>query len=142
MPKPKEIIITGKTVHVSVGAVIERDGKILLMDRREPPFGWAGPAGHIDDGEEPDVALAREVKEETGLTVVKSELLVVEFVPWNICSYNITGHQWYVYACEAAGELLPNIHEAKDMQWYSRHDLADLVLEPVWEYWLKKISII
>ena len=56
MAKPKE----GKTkdgtpMHFSVGALIERDGQYLLIDRAVPPFGFAGVAGHIDDGEDEEI---------------------------------------------------------------------------------------
>ena len=60
----------GKTIHLSVGAVIRNaEGKILMIDRLKTPFGFACPAGHIDEGEAPDTALIREVLEETGLKI-------------------------------------------------------------------------
>ncbi len=31
----------------SVGAIIEKDGKFLMIDRVNPPYGWAGVAGHV-----------------------------------------------------------------------------------------------
>ena len=55
------------TMHYSVGAIIERDGKYLLTNRMKPPPGYASLSGHIDEGENPDVALLREVMEESGL---------------------------------------------------------------------------
>ena len=55
-----------------VGAVITRpDGQLLLIKRgNEPGRGlWSLPGGRIEPGESDPVAVAREVKEETGLTV-------------------------------------------------------------------------
>ena len=56
-----------------VGAVVQRDDKVLLLQRPENDF-MGGifelPSGKIETGEALDVALIREVKEETGLDVV------------------------------------------------------------------------
>ncbi len=57
--------------------VIIRDGKILLMYRRNP---WRGeyfliPGGMVDKGEGPEGAALREAKEETGFDVVIDRLL-------------------------------------------------------------------
>ena len=76
----------GKLLHYSVGAVIEKDGKYLLVDRVKPPFGFAGLAGHVDEGESPDATIVREIMEESGLKVVNSKLLFEEEILWNYCS--------------------------------------------------------
>ena len=47
----------GKLMHYSVGALIKKDGKYLLIDRVKPPLGFAGIAGHIDEGEDEIKAL-------------------------------------------------------------------------------------
>lgn len=53
-----------------VGAIIEKNGKILLVQENNPTHPdhkkWNQPAGWIDVGENPINAVAREVKEETG----------------------------------------------------------------------------
>lgn len=53
----------------TVGAIIESNGKILLMKRNHKPFNqfWGIPGGHIDKGETAEQAVIREVKEETNL---------------------------------------------------------------------------
>ena len=74
----KGIASNGQTLHYSVGAIIKKDGKYLLIDRVFPPFGLAGLAGHIDEGESPEQTIVREVEEESGLKVLKSKLLFEE----------------------------------------------------------------
>lgn len=64
---------------VAVGVVIEREGKILLIQRANPPEQgkWSFPAGFVDKGEDPARAAEREAEEETGLTVRALEVLDV-----------------------------------------------------------------
>jgi ADP-ribose pyrophosphatase YjhB (NUDIX family) len=64
---------------VAVGLVIERDGHLLLIRRRnEPGQGlWSIPAGFVDAGEDPARAAEREALEETSLTVRVTALVEV-----------------------------------------------------------------
>jgi 8-oxo-dGTP diphosphatase len=65
-----------KTPAVTVDALIERDGKILLIKRKNEPFSgsWALPGGFVEYGETVEEALHREIAEETGLKVEISSL--------------------------------------------------------------------
>ena len=44
-------------------------GGIVLIERKNPPHGWAIPGGFIDRGEAAEAAAIREAKEETSLDV-------------------------------------------------------------------------
>lgn len=50
---------------------------VLLIERKNPPPGWALPGGFVDEGERVETAAIREAKEETGLDVVLTGLLGV-----------------------------------------------------------------
>lgn len=59
-----------------VAAVIERSDRRLLIGQRRridtSPLKWEFPGGKVDEGETPEAALARELKEELGAKLRKS----------------------------------------------------------------------
>jgi ADP-ribose pyrophosphatase YjhB (NUDIX family) len=61
----------------TVDIIIEVEGGIVLIERKNPPHGWAIPGGFVDYGETVEAAAVREAKEETGLDVTLTRLLGV-----------------------------------------------------------------
>ena len=140
MPAPKQEIRNGHAIHFSVGALIKKDGEYLLINHKV--CGYAGVAGHIDEGEEPLQALYREVEEESGLKIENHALVIDEFVPWNWCSKGVTGHHWYLYDCTVSGSVKQNVEETKSIGWYTVEQIKELTLEPVWEQWFNRLNIL
>jgi 8-oxo-dGTP diphosphatase len=61
--------MTYRNPLLTVDIIIEcRDG-IVLIERRNPPLGWALPGGFVDYGESLEAAAVREAAEETSLEV-------------------------------------------------------------------------
>ncbi len=59
-----------------VAAVIEREDRRLLIGQRRrddtSPLKWEFPGGKVEEGERPQEALARELREELGVTLIRS----------------------------------------------------------------------
>jgi len=128
-------------MHRSVAAVIKKDGKILMLNRVNFPFGWACPAGHVEEGENPKMAMIREVKEETGIDVKKCRLILHEFIEWNECKQGVRGHDFFVYEIlNWDGETKGNV-ESKDLKWIDADEIKNIQLEPVWDYFIKKLDL-
>jgi len=60
---------TPRNPLLTVDAIIEISGGIILIKRKNPPPGWAIPGGFVDYGESLEDAACREAKEETGLGI-------------------------------------------------------------------------
>lgn len=61
--------MTYKNPVPTVDIIIRVKGGIILIERKNPPFGWALPGGFVDYGECLETAAVREAKEETSLDV-------------------------------------------------------------------------
>ncbi len=113
---------------VGVGAVIIRDGKILLVKRGNEPnrLMWSIPGGIVKVGESLIEALKREVEEEVGLKV---EVGDVACVSEEIFEENGRIRFHYViidfFAEVVGGELRPN-SDALDAKWVPLNDVDTL----------------
>jgi 8-oxo-dGTP diphosphatase len=58
-----------KNPLLTVDIIIEVDNGIVLIERANPPYGWALPGGFVDYGESLEASAAREAKEETSLDI-------------------------------------------------------------------------
>ena len=93
-PEPRNPIFT-------VDAVIEISGGIVLINRKNPPPGWAIPGGFVDIGESVPDAAVREALEETCLEVTLQCLLGVYSNPGR----DPRGHTVsMIYVAQAHGE--------------------------------------
>lgn len=105
--------------NTSVG-VIARDsrGRILMIERKKYPFGYACPAGHCD-GDTYSTACLKEFQEETGLKVVGAPRPVIPKNPrkYNKCRRGGEYHDWQIFEVDWTGEFRQNQKETKWVGW-------------------------
>ncbi|WP_019816593.1 NUDIX domain-containing protein [Saccharomonospora saliphila] len=103
-----------------VGAVVhDAAGRLLLVRRGHAPARglWSLPGGRVEQGESDGDAVAREVREETGLRVRPQRLVGIV----TLARYTI-----YDYACSLeCGELRP-AEDAEDALWVDSRTLTAL----------------
>ncbi len=86
----------------TVDVIIELEDKIVLIERKNEPRGWALPGGFVDEGELLEKAAIREALEETSLQVTLTDLLYVYSHPSrDVRQHNLS----VVYIAKAAGQL-------------------------------------
>lgn len=71
MPRPTTPLLAADLII----ELLDHPGRVVLIERRNPPYGWALPGGFVDVGETLEAAALREAREETGLAVELETLL-------------------------------------------------------------------
>jgi len=110
------------------GIVRNREGKFLLIRRKNPPFQrqWALPGGFVDVGETVEAACARELKEETGLDVTVGRLVGVYSDP----KRDPRGHTVsIIFACSCADDRAAGGDDALEARWLTIEEARPLAFD-------------
>ncbi|NKZ07055.1 NUDIX hydrolase [Actinomadura latina] len=110
------------------GIVHDGDGRLLLVRRGRPPGEglWSVPGGRVEPGEDDPAAVARELKEETGLDVAVGALAgTVERPGPDGVAYEI-----HDYTATVTGGTLRAGDDASEARWVRPDDLGDLPVTP------------
>ncbi len=100
---------------------------IVLIERKNPPFGFALPGGFVDYGESVPNAAVREAKEETSLDVTLLALLGVYSDPQRDPRMH-TASAAYI-ACAKDPETLCAADDAKTAAFFALDSLPNLVFD-------------
>ena len=123
-----------KSIDV-VAAVIYKDGKIFVTERGYGEYKdfWEFPGGKIEEGEAPEDALKREIREELDTEIEPVKL--IDTVEYDYPSFHLSMR---CYASRiVAGEL--KLLEHEDAKWLSRYELDQVRFLPADEELIKKI---
>ncbi|MDX2096352.1 MAG: NUDIX hydrolase [Leptolyngbyaceae cyanobacterium bins.59] len=125
------------TVDIIIEMLDRPHRPIVLIERQNPPYGWALPGGFVDYGESVEAAAQREAQEETGLLVD----LVEQFHVYSDPSRDPRRHTLsVVFLATARGEPVA-ADDAKNVGVYEFwHIPANLcfdhnkILQDYWQY--------
>ncbi|HUF73615.1 MAG TPA: NUDIX domain-containing protein [Gammaproteobacteria bacterium] len=119
-------------LYPAVGGVIPDEAGRILLQSKTHEAGWFVPGGAVEPGEHPEVALVREIEEETGLIVRPLNVVLVfggaeyRYEYPNGDRVEIIGA---LYRCEIVGRSSnPIDEETKSLQYFSREEMPKLRL--------------
>lgn len=124
-----------KTIEV-VAAIIVRDGKVFATERGYGQWKgwWEFPGGKMEEGESPEEALKREIREELDAEICVGELL--DTVEWDYPDFHMTMH---CFICSlTSGSMHLNEHE--DAAWLTEETLDSVKWLPADEGLIPKIA--
>ena len=110
-------------------ALVDIDGRVLLQQR---PYGksmaglWELPGGKLVEGESPEVALIRELKEELGIDITGSCLAPLTFASHHYVDFQLL---MPVYACRIWGGT-PMGKEGQALKWVRPVNMNELPMPP------------
>ena len=115
------IALTGPAFPVSVKGVLVRTGRVLLLKNERDE--WELPGGKLEVGEQPVDCVAREISEETGLTVTMGPIL-------DAWQYHIRpGRDVLIvtYGCQPKSSQSPGLStEHKEIGFFTLAEVRDL----------------
>ena len=91
---------------------------MLLKHRFRPGTGWGMPGGFIEEGEQPEDALRRELREEVGLEVDQLKLFTTR-------AFRVPKQVEIVFCCHALGDTDRLNFEIQKAVWFSPDDLPE-----------------
>lgn len=111
---------------VAADTIIEIDNKIVLIERKNYPFGWALPGGIVELGETVEQAAIREAEEETCLKICLTGLVGVYSKPNRDPRGPVIS---VAFRAIPIGGVLRAADDAKNIQLFHPSGLFDLAFD-------------
>jgi 8-oxo-dGTP diphosphatase len=113
----------------TVGAIIEKDGRILLTKRNVEPYKgrWVVPGGHIEPNETAINAVRREIKEETGLSIKPEFLFYQDEICTDLRPKFDIHHVCLIFYSKTKGKVKIN-EESTEFRWFKPREALKLKL--------------
>jgi ADP-ribose pyrophosphatase YjhB (NUDIX family) len=109
--------------YLTVDGIIEYKGGIVMIERSNPPLGWAIPGGFVDYGESVEDAVKREVEEETSLKFKNFKL-------FRVCSEPTRDPRFHTVSVVFVGKgqgRLKSASDAKDAKVFKLDSLPSKI---------------
>src|ERR1700752_3939454 len=116
---------------VGVGAIIIKDGRVVLVKRAHPPIQgqWAIPGGVLEVGELVRGAAIREAREEIGRIVERGARLGVFYRVLRDAEKRVQYHYVLIdFLCRPVGGEFLAASDAAEVRWFTRKELPALHL--------------
>jgi 8-oxo-dGTP diphosphatase len=116
-------------LFVSAVALIDPDGRVLLAKRPEGKTLaglWEFPGGKVEEGETPEAALIRELKEELGIDVAESCLAPLTFASHAYETFHLF---MPLYVCRRWKGMAQGL-EGQELKWVRAKDLRNHPMPP------------
>ncbi|PKA40504.1 NUDIX hydrolase [Rhizobium sullae] len=111
-------------------AILERDGRFLLVLRRNPPSAdmYAFPGGRAENSETPDQTALREFEEETGIRAYNPQLFAAYDLKAHAADGSVSSHFLLsVFTVEADGKAIAEASDdAAALGWYTVEEIRRL----------------
>lgn len=117
------------TILVVAAALIDKDGRVLLAQRplnKSMAGLWEFPGGKVEDGENPEDALIRELNEELGIDTWGSCLAPLSFASHSYKDFHLL---MPLFACRKWIGT-PMAMEGQVLKWVSKNDLKNYAMPP------------
>ena len=114
---------------VAACALVDTDGRVLITQR---PAGksmgglWEFPGGKVEDGETPEAALIRELKEELGVATYAACLAPLTFASHAYDDFHLL---MPLYVCRR-WQGMPQGREGQATKWVRPRDLGNYPMPP------------